>query len=296
MRKIQEEVKKVFLDAFGRTPLRQRLEDICKEAEELKRYIDIANIKEELGDILASSIMLANEMEMDAETLVRNTLAKIKRRKVQYKSLGRKLKVALYGGAFDPPTVGHIQAAQFVLDTSKMFDEVWLMPCYEHMYSKDMAFSRDRINMCNLAAECDGRIKAFDYEIKNQLKGETYHLVKRLLEEDFAKDEVDFSYIIGMDNALTFDQWVNYEDLERMIPFIVVPRKGYEADILSSLRWFLKPPHIFLGISDNPIKQISSTEIRNSIIAGESIEGMVPEKVEWYIEKHGLYKEKQNDK
>ena len=289
MKEIQKKVNDVFLDAFGKTPLRQRLEDIYGEASELKRFIDIANIKEELGDVLASSLMLANEMDLDADKLVENTLAKIQRRKAQYKSLGRKLKVAIYGGAFDPPTIGHIQVAQYVLDTSKVFDEVWLMPCFSHMYSKNMSSATDRLTMCHLAAECDGRIKVFDYEIMHELGGETYHFVKRLLEEQYAKDEFEFSYIIGMDNALTFDKWVNYEDLERMIRFVVVPRKGYEMNDLSSTQWFLQSPHIFLGVSDNPIVEISSTEVRNCLFANAPIKGMVDPKVEQYIRANSLY-------
>jgi nicotinic acid mononucleotide adenylyltransferase len=42
-------------------------------------------------------------------------------------------------------------------------------------------------------------------------------MVKKLLSEDFAKNERDFSLAIGMDNANTFDKWVNHQDLERMI-------------------------------------------------------------------------------
>jgi len=198
-----------------------------------------------------------------------------------------KPKIALYGGAFNPPTNGHLQVAKYVLNSDKGFDEVWLMPCYSHMYDKDLLDADKRLLMCRMAAEVDRRIKTFDYEIKNQFKGATYCILKRFLQEPLAK-EYDFSYIIGMDNALTFNQWVNYKELQKMIPFIIVPRRGYSETPLSS-KWFLKPPHIFLGTNNNPIEEVSSTEVRNCIYAKAPIKGMVCPEVEDYIKQHNLY-------
>lgn len=232
MNKLQHEVKETFEGNFGRTPLKQRLEDILSEAIELSRCVDIKKIREELGDLLASSIMLAEEGEWKFEDLVRDTLKKIERRKEQYKALGRKTQVALLGGAFNPITVGHIQVAQFVLNTSKKFDEVWITPAYGHMYGKEMASPEDRIAMCKLAAEVDARIKVFDFEIANQLKGETYQTVKLLKEELAYKDKYDFSWIIGLDNANTFDKWVNYEHLENLSDLLLFREKAINLTLM----------------------------------------------------------------
>jgi cytidyltransferase-like protein len=169
MLEIQKQVREVFNDAFGRTPLKQRLDDILGEAIELSRYTDDKNLNEEAGDALASLIALCDERGLNFEDMVQNTLNKIVKRKQQYKSLGRKVKVAILGGAFDPIHNGHIQVAKFVLNTSTTFDEVWLMPAYNHMSGKNMLPAKHRIKMCELAAKADGRIKVFDYEIKKRL-------------------------------------------------------------------------------------------------------------------------------
>jgi len=288
--KIQQEVEDTFVECFGRTPLAQRLQDILGEAIELSRYTDLANLKEELADLQASCYQLANEIGENSDGLVRRTLEKIKGRKTQYHTLGRKLNIALLGGAFNPITVGHIQVATFVLDTSKTFDEVWLMPCAKHMHGKKMASEKHRLAMCEIAAKTDGRIKVSDYEIKEELSGETYQLVKRLQNEDFAKSQFDFSIIIGMDNALNFDQWVNYENLERMIRFVVVPRKGYSMEQRPKVNWFLKPPHIYLaGGEDTPIDNVSSTHVRDLVDSWIDYKDLVPPGVFEYIEKHKLY-------
>jgi hypothetical protein len=52
IKELQELVNGRFIDAFGRTPLRQRQEDILGEAIELKNATDITNLREETGDLL----------------------------------------------------------------------------------------------------------------------------------------------------------------------------------------------------------------------------------------------------
>jgi len=288
MKKLEEKVNEVFEENFGRTPLKERIDDIMGEALELHRFTDFKNMKEEVGDLLASTIQLCNENDWNYEELVLNTLQKIQKRKLQYKTLGRKIKVAILGGAFNPPTIGHIKLAQFVLNSSKTFDEVWLMPCANHMYGKEMESAEHRLAMCKLATQFDGRIKVFDYEIKNGLSGETYKFVKSLLDEDFAKNEYDFSLIIGLDNANTLDKWVNYELLERMIRFVVVPRKGIKID--HNINWYLKAPHIFLS-PDNDIPQVSSTLVRDAFARGttENLNNFLTKEVMEYIYDNKLY-------
>ncbi len=222
---LMAEVSKTFTELFSRTPLRLRLEDISKEAGELERAIDWRQLKEESGDLGASLLAFFAECELDPVSAIRNSLLKIKLQESQYKSLGRKTKVALLGGAFNHPTRAHIDVAKLVLKFSKEFDEVWLVPCARHMYNKKMASSEDRLEMCRLAALEDDRIKVSDYEIANNLAGETYNFMKRLMEDDLAKNH-NFSMIIGMDNANTFHRWVNYVDLEKLVRFVVVPRSG----------------------------------------------------------------------
>jgi nicotinate-nucleotide adenylyltransferase len=296
MKKLQNKVKDVFERNFGYTPLNERLKDINREFFELMKWRDVKNLKEESGDLLASLIQLHNESGWDIEENLNTTLDKIESRYLQYSSLGRKTKVAILGGAFDPVTNGHIQIAKFVLNTSGEFDEVWLMPAYKHMYNKEMLSSDHRIKMCELAAQVDGRIKVFDYEIKNKLAGETYNFFKRLHQEEELNKKYNFSMIIGMDNANTFDKWVNYQELERMVRFVVVPREGYNDNTNNlGVNWYLKEPHIFLN-NEVDIMKVSSTEVRNilkneGINKYKAIDGLVDKNVLSYIYKNKLYDE-----
>jgi nicotinate-nucleotide adenylyltransferase len=121
----------------------------------------------------------------------------------------------------------------------------------------------DRFEMCELASKKDGRIKVFDYEKKKDLAGETYNLMKKLL-NDKDYENYEFSFIIGLDNANSFDKWVNFEELERLTSFVIVPRKGYK---IKNNSWYFEKPHILLNdeLEEIPIMEISSTQVRSML-------------------------------
>jgi len=265
MSESQVRVNDVFQGCFGRTPLKQRLDDILNKAINISRASDDKTMNEEIGNCLCSLLALCSEKGVDSDDLIDATLQKISRRRTQYKSLGRKTKVAILGGAYNPIHLGHIRTAQFVLNTSKSFDEVYLMPCFNHMYGKELLSAKHRLEMCRLSAQVDGRIKVLDYEIKHKLSGETYQTIKKLQEDKAYKNTHDFSLIIGQDNANSFDKWVNSEYLEKLIPFVVVPREGVEVN--KKVNWYLKAPHIYLNNEDSKIGEISSTSIRTLLSA-----------------------------
>jgi len=255
---IQNSVARQFREMFGRTSLTARQKDILNEAIEVSRFTDIKNLRSELGQLLCSVLTGINECGWNSEELINETLALIKSRATQYKTLARKKKIALLGGAFDPITNGHIEVAQFVLNASGEFDEIWITPCWKHMNNKKMEPALRRLEMCELASAVDGRIKVFPYEIDYKFSGETFNLINRLIDSEYA-DTHNFSMIIGQDNANTFDKWYNYKELEKLIRFVVVPRTGIDVDFKS--RWYLNHPHIYLN-PDKPIMEISSTKIR----------------------------------
>jgi len=288
---IQDSIDAVFKRNFGYTPLNERLKDIQREFFELMKWTDVKNLKEESGDLLASLIQLHTENGWNIADNISDTLTKIESRYSQYKTLGRKTKVAILGGAFNPVTKGHIQTAQFLLNTTGEFDEVWLMPAYKHMYGKEMESPEHRVAMCREAVKVDARIKVFTYEIDNELAGETYFLVKKLKEDKELTEKYNFTIAIGLDNALTFDKWVNFQELERMMRFVVIPRKGYFAGS-SSKQWYLNQPHIYLEGETN-IMEVSSSQVRN-LLNGNSfddkIDNLLDVNVINYIYENKLYK------
>lgn len=280
MKDLQIKIDQVFKEHFGITTFKERINDIQNEFFELMRWKDVNDIKNESGDLLCSLIELATESGWNAEEMILNTLNKIEKRKLQYKSLGRKYKIAIYGGSFNPICKHHIDVAKFILNTSGEFDEVWLLPSYSSIQNKELESPEHRLKMCQLACEVDRRIKVFDYEIRNQLSGETYNFFKRLLADEELTEIYNFSMVIGLDNANAFDKWVNYENLERLVRFVVIPRKGVEPD--PKVNWYLKPPHIYLN-NENHISEMSSSYIRK--LLGEYRKKPDVE-VEFFIQQH----------
>lgn len=287
MKELQKQIDEVFTDTFGRTPLKERLDDILREAMDLHRHHDIRQLKEEAGDLLSSTLQLCSECDWDSEQLVAATLEKIQRRRAQYAALGRKIKVAVYGGAFDPPHIGHMAVIKLILHASRSFDEVWMMPCFKHMAGKRMSSPEHRLEMCRLAAGGDTRIKTCDYEIRRGLIGETYHVVKHLLEDLEMRDKYDFSLVIGLDNAQSFNDRMHAESLERAARFVVVARAGVSFD--PQVNWFLRPPHMYLQ-AETPLPEISSTRVRELLHTGSNgARDFLGDAVFEYILQNGLY-------
>ena len=193
------------------------------------------------------------------------------------------MKIAIFGLSCNPPTIGHIQIAKSILETN-LFDEIWLMPSYKNVFNKELETSEHRLNMCKLAIDDDVKMKVFDYEIIHKLNGETFKFINQL-RNDLNYNTNDFSLIIGLDNANIFHKWKNYKELEKIISFVVIDRKGSKRD--PNVNWYLKPPHIFL---ENDILEVSSTVVRKLLKEKDlSVKKYINKNVYEYIIKNNLY-------
>ncbi len=182
------------------------------------------------------------------------------------------LKVALFGGAFDPPHVGHLLVASYVIATEAI-DELWLMPAHKHAFEKKMAPFSERVEMCEiLASQFSGRVKVS--RVESEVGGEGYTIdTLRFLKGRHPSHA--FRLVIGTDILGETDAWKDFEGVERLAPPIVVAREGY--------------PHP--RAEGRPaMPAVSSTEVRRRLHAGEDVSHLVPREVRAYIEARGLYR------
>jgi nicotinate-nucleotide adenylyltransferase len=184
------------------------------------------------------------------------------------------MNIALLGGAFNPPHLGHLMIAQQILDFTGT-DEVWFLPNFGQSPPKPVASVADRLAMTKLLTLSKTRLSTL--EIDNNLDGETIHLLP------FLPKEHNFSFIIGSDQLSTFHLWLDWEKLLEQMPFFVFPRYGYPNEPLYKN---MKVISHELLVGSN----ISSSKIRGRVKKGLPIDQFVPEKIAAYITEHKLYR------
>lgn len=198
------------------------------------------------------------------------------------------MRIAILGGSFDPPHLGHLLIARQVLERLP-FDEVWLMPCYRHDFDKVLSDPSHRLAMTKLLE--DKHIKTSDFEIKKKGIARTIYTLREL-EKVQPKDT--FSFIIGSDQLPDFHKWDEWQNLIEEFGLIIFPREialPHLRDIVKqSLQYNEVPRNVtIMDAQDLVLTNISSTGIRQRVKKGLSIDFLVPERIVQYIHQHKLY-------
>ena len=136
------------------------------------------------------------------------------------------MRVAIFGGSFNPPHLAHQMAALYVLETAAI-DELWIVPAFQHPFGKALAPFAHRLEMCELAAAALGpRVKVSAVERELGVESRTLRTVRRL-QQDFPAHA--FSLVIGADLLAEVPSWHGGAELQRTVPFLVVGRAGFES-------------------------------------------------------------------
>ncbi len=187
--------------------------------------------------------------------------------------------VVLFGGAFDPPHVGHTLVIEQVLKQVKP-EELWLLPCYRHTFQKNLTASQHRVKMAELFVEEIGndRVKLNTIEFERRSDGSTYQTWLWLKE---LYPQTTFSFVMGSDNLPSFEKWRHWQELQRVMQFYVYIRKGYPAK-----PWYKS----MMLLQGKEVSEVSSTQVRDRIKGGKPIDDLIPKKVAAYIWEHELYR------
>lgn len=188
-----------------------------------------------------------------------------------------KKQIAVLGGLFDPPHFGHLLVARQVLESHLCIDLVLLMPVFKHPWRENQVSWRHRLKMLSFFE--NSKIKTSDFEIKLGKTSYTIQTVKELKKDK----NNDYFWIIGSDGLKDFHKWKDWKKLLKETHFIVFPRAGFSTN--KSLKG-----SIVLKDKNLAVTSLSSTMIRQRIKKNLPIAGLVPEGVEKYIKKNGLYK------
>ncbi|PLX89492.1 MAG: nicotinate (nicotinamide) nucleotide adenylyltransferase [Desulfuromonas sp.] len=211
------------------------------------------------------------------------------------------MNIGLLGGTFNPIHNGHLHIAREVQKNCQL-DQVWFVPTCNPPHKQldgDISF-RHRLQMVE-AAIAD--IPDFcSCDIEGQRGGRSYSVTT--LEQLRAQHPADnFYFIMGLDSFRDIGTWKSYPRLFELCHIVVTARPGFHGDPRAFLPVAIaerfcydadakKLRHVagFTVIFvSHTSRDISSTEIREAISCGESIEQLVPTAVVEYIDQHRLY-------
>ena len=202
------------------------------------------------------------------------------------------MKIGILGGTFDPIHAGHLTAASAVRRALSL-DRVLLMPARTppHRASEPRASLYHRFAMAALAA-AEYDLLVSDLELRRDGPSYTANTLEALHGEGYQPSELYF--ITGSDAFAEVSTWFDYPRLLSLANFVVVSRPGAPrpSDLLPNPESLI-PSEIPSGprvISvEASTADVSSTDIRRRVGAGDAIEGLVPASVAGHIRRHGLY-------
>ncbi len=197
------------------------------------------------------------------------------------------MNIAILGGSFDPPHKGHTTIAHRLLKLYH-FDQVWLMPCYQHPFNKNLSMPDKRLEMTKYLE--NGKVKVSDLEIRKKTISFSIDTLN-LLTSRYPNDL--FSWVIGTDQVHDFTKWKNWQEIINKFRLIVIPRTGFreaEKELKNIAKQVDVPKNIALiDRKTFPPIYISSTLTRKKVKEKKSISNMTPKKVEKYIMENKLY-------
>jgi nicotinate-nucleotide adenylyltransferase len=215
------------------------------------------------------------------------------------------MRIALFGGSFNPVHVGHLAVAEAARDGLRL-DGVLLVPCRRppHKAAPGLAPGRDRLAMLRLAVRGRPGLAVSDVELRRAPPSYTIHTVAAVREamrrvsrgsRGGARGGRDALYLlVGADMLMDLPGWYRARRLVRLARVAAAGRPGWS---LTALRKPLARAFGAAFVRDlvrgrfaSPGIDVSSTEIRLRVRAGRPIRGLVPDAVAAYIRRRGLYR------
>ncbi|MBU2497296.1 MAG: nicotinate-nucleotide adenylyltransferase [Proteobacteria bacterium] len=211
------------------------------------------------------------------------------------------MRLGILGGTFDPIHLGHLRLAEEVGEELRL-EKVYLIPAAipPHKERGPITPFHHRLRMIQLAAQESPLLEALDLEGRRQ--GLSYSIETLQQFHQLFGPELELFFILGMDAFLEIETWKDYQRLFDYAHFVVIQRPGVPSGELKSFlrslgldvrekeeeNAFLFPSGHLLIYEKATLMDISSTVIREKVVAGKSIRFLVPDAVRTYIMENGL--------
>ena len=198
------------------------------------------------------------------------------------------MKIAIFGGSFNPIHNAHIKLAQRFIDENCL-DEVYFVPTYTTPLKDNSAVisAEHRLYMCKLALKGYDKLLVSDVEIKR--KGTSYSCdTIAHFKEQFPDAQLFF--IMGADMFMTLESWRNFEYIFDNVTILSAPRDDDDySDLLNKLCEY-KKYSCKAHISKEYIEDLSSTMLRDMIKNNLDVSDYMNNAVIEYITQNNLYR------
>lgn len=182
------------------------------------------------------------------------------------------MRIALFGGSFDPIHNGHLTVAKETI-AHGYADDVWFVPCASHPFAKQVSEAVYRFAMLQLATTQT----IYTYEIEKNAQSYSITTLEHAAQE-FPHHV--FCWLMGSDQLTAFKKWNDWEKILSNYGALVYPRKGYPlSPLLPGMRVMEKVSEV----------DISSTLVRSLVHQQQDVLSLVPKQVNAYIQTQKLY-------
>lgn len=201
----------------------------------------------------------------------------------------RRRRIGVLGGTFDPPHVGHLWLATLAADAIGL-ERVLFMPAAQPPHKGGMLVSRgaERLLMTRLAIAGEPAFELCPIEMERPGLSYTIDSIDEL--ERLYGGEATLYLLMAADSLNAIDTWREPDRLLERIEWVVGPRPGSELPDRSALEDRFGANSARIHLLSGPSLDVSSSEIRRRVAAGQAIRYLVPRGVEELIVEHGLYR------
>ncbi len=188
------------------------------------------------------------------------------------------MRLGVYGGAFDPPHLGHLVAASDACDVLSLDRLLWI-PSAVHPLKAVRTAAALRLEMVRAAIDGDPRFGADDLELRRTGPSYTVDTLRALRAREPGAELV---FLTGADNLADMPRWREPDEIARLATLAIVSRAGETVPP--------EAPYPAVAVTVTRL-DVSSTEVRRRVAAGQSIRYLVPDAVRAVIERERLYRD-----
>jgi nicotinate-nucleotide adenylyltransferase len=196
------------------------------------------------------------------------------------------MRLGIFGGSFDPVHNAHLAVARACQQQAKL-DQVWFTPTAIQPLKQNGPRASDahRLEMLRLAVRDEPTWRVCSIETDRGGFSYTVDTLRQIHDE---LPDAELYFLVGADARNDVATWKEPQEIFRMATPLVVYRAGQPSPDLDRLK-LLCTSHTRPQLIDMPAIDVSSSEIRQRVAAGEPIDKLVPDAVAEFITQHRLY-------